>query len=128
MALQFVDGWNQERQQYVDRYGQYKAFLDTLTEQSIRDAFEEAHGHFNDQWAARFIDLAIDQNGQVVKIEQGSHQAEDMPNDGFCLHFTGRDPDGYAFHFYIQQRNDGTPFIFRITYRDGGQTISDNRN
>lgn len=126
MALTFKSGWNTARQKYVNKYGQYQAFLDTLNESVIRQAFIKAKDNFTDRWVNEFIDIATNsKRSETVTIEQGSHQPEDMKGGGFCLHFTGRDNYGYAFHFYIVQNSSGYPVIFEITYRDGGQTISD---
>ncbi|OJX53977.1 MAG: hypothetical protein BGO88_09900 [Flavobacterium sp. 38-13] len=128
MALIFKKGWNEARKDYVKKYGKYQAFLDTLTESLIVGAFRNARNHFSDHWVLEFIDIATNP-GRVeqVSIEQGSHQPEDLTGGGFCLHFTGRDNSGYAFHFYIIQNLDGTPRIIEISYRENGQTVNDYR-
>ena len=123
--LIFKPGWNQPIPKYEEKYGEYKAFLDTLNEAAIRKAFVRAKGAFSNTWVKKFIDEALSQDPPMVTIEQGSHQPENLKSGGFCLHFTGRDSDGYAFHFYIIQDSAGNPVIFEVTYRDNGQTISD---
>jgi hypothetical protein len=52
---------------------------------------------------------------------------ETTKGGGFCLHFTGRDTYGFAFHFYIDQQQNGTPRIFEITYMDRGRLVSRKR-
>lgn len=129
MGLIFKKDWNVARKEYVKKYGTYQAFLDTITESLIVSAFRNARIHFSNHWVLEFIDIAINPNRvEQVYIEQGSHQPEDLNGGGFCLHFTGRDNLGYAFHFYIIQNLDGTPRIIEITYRENKQTVSDYRN
>lgn len=119
--LKFEQDWNSEIQKYANKYGEYQAYLSSFDTKSIISAIWAAKGHFNDQWVKNLLDIATDiHDKRVVNIEQGTHQPEDTPNGGgFCLHFTGRDPDGYAFHFYITQKSDSQAFIFKITYKDG---------
>lgn len=128
MGLIFKKGWNEARKDYVKKYGTYQAFLDTLTESLIVGAFRNARNHFSDHWVLEFIDITVNSNRvEQVSIEQGSHQPEDLKGGGFCLHFTGRDNSGYAFHFYIIQNLDGTPRIIEISYRENKQIVSDYR-
>lgn len=126
MAITFKPGWNREIISYASRYGQYRAFLSSFDEAAINRALFEARGKFNNQWAREFIKHAMDPFDQrnVVTIEQGTHQVEDTRGGGFCLHFTGRDTFGYAFHFYIDQKLDGKARIFEITYMDRGRLVS----
>ncbi|WP_306350794.1 hypothetical protein [Flavobacterium sp. '19STA2R22 D10 B1'] len=129
MALTFKKGWNTAKPGYEKKYGQYQAFLDTLTETSIINAFKNARNHFSDHWVLEFIDIATSSSRtERVTIEQGTHQPEDTRGGGFCLHFTGRDNYNYAFHFYIIQNLDGTPKIMEISYRENNQTVSDYRS
>jgi len=126
MPLEFATNWNKERPNYVTKHGSYKAFLETLNESTIRQAFARADNQFSDYWVKEFIAIANNPSStQTVRIEQGSHQPENLSGGGFCLHFTGRDSDSYAFHFYVIQNSSGYPEIIEITYRDGGQTIQD---
>lgn len=124
MALNFRPGWNAAIPRTVARYGEYQAFLDTLTTSLIEQAFRDANTHFADPVAADFIRTAVTSNTQVYTIEQGTHQPEDLVHGGFCLHFTGRNTANTAFHFYITQNQDGTPRIFEITYVSNGQIRS----
>lgn len=118
MALNFKTGWDIALTKYVNKYGQYQAFLDTLTPLLIEQAFSDANSHFADPAAADFIRTVVASSTEAYTIEQGSHQVEDLPNGGFCLHFTGRNSANVAFHFYIVQNLDGTPKIIKITYFD----------
>lgn len=124
MALNFRPGWNAPIPHTVARYGEYQAFLDTLTTLLIEQAFSEANSHFANPVAADFIRTAVASSTQVYTIEQGTHQPEDLVHGGFCLHFTGRNAANTAFHFYVTQNQDGTPRIFEITYVSNGQIIS----
>jgi hypothetical protein len=76
-------------------------------------------------WVKQFIKDAkdIENKVRVVTIEQGTHQPEDLPSGGFTLHFTGRDADQVAFHFYVKQLPTGALRIFEITYMDNGKKI-----
>ena len=122
MPLEFVHGWQHARPQYVQRYGNYQAFLRAFSENAIRRALFDARGHYRDRWIQRFLDIANDPfSRQDIMVEQGAHQAEDVRGGGFRLHFTGRDPDGVAFHFYVIQRNNATLRVDEITYMDGGR-------
>lgn len=128
MALNFKPGWNIALAKYVSKYGSYQAFLDTLTPLLIEQAFSDANSHFTDPLAADFIRTVV-ALADVYTIEQGTHQAEDLPGGGFCLHFTGRNSANLAFHFYIIQNPDGTPKIIKITYYDkkSKQLVTSNR-
>ena len=124
MAIIFKPKWNQEIKSYVKKYGEYQAFLNTLNEQMIKDAFIEAEKEFNDEAILSLIKIAnnSDTTSNLI-IEQGSHQPEDLENGGFCLHFTGRDSHKLAYHFYIMQRNDGSIYIIRISYKGKDKKI-----
>jgi len=126
MAIVFKPQWNQEIKSYAQKFGPYQAYLSSFTDYSISRALFEAAGHFNDPWVRNFIKYAMDpfDKAHVVTVEQGTHQAEDTTGKGFCLHFTGRDADGYALHFYLDQNQDGKPRIFEITYMDHGRPVS----
>jgi hypothetical protein len=124
--LEFKDGWNVEIRRYANKYGAYAGYLESFDSKSIIIALWGAEGHFQDKWAKKFMNdaRAIHDKTRVVTIEQGAHQPEDCVGGGFKLHFTGRDADGFAFHFYITQLPDGTPHIGEITYKDNGQLKS----
>ena len=124
--LKFNDGWDVEVRSYVRRHGKYAGFLESFDKDSITTALLNADGHFKDEWAAKFIKNAKDSSDKrnVVTIEQGPHQTEDLASGGFKLHFTGRDADDYAFHFYVTQSLDGALHIGEITYKDNGQLMN----
>lgn len=123
--IKYKPGWNLEIRSYANRFGAYQAFLSSFDENSINKAIFDAKGHFADQWIREFIDIAMDPfSPKVVTVEQGTHQAENMRAGGFCLHFTGRDHFGYAFHFYVKQLPTGLPRIFEVTYMDRGRPKS----
>ncbi|MGB7443767.1 MAG: hypothetical protein WA919_22105 [Coleofasciculaceae cyanobacterium] len=124
MAIQFVNNWNQADPFYTQQYGYYQGFLDSIDEQQIRDGFADARGHFNNNVATALVDTAVNPNGLVV-VEQGVHQAEDLPQGGFTLHFTARH-NQQAYHLYVGQRNNGSIYIRRITWRQNGQIRQDN--
>ena len=123
MALNFNPGWNAPIPRTVARHGEYQAFLDTLTTVLIEQAFSDANSHFADPLVADFIRTAVASSTQVYTIEQGTHQPEDLVHGGFCLHFTGRNSAGLAFHFYIVQNPNGTPKIFEVTYVNANRQI-----
>ncbi|HKQ78597.1 MAG TPA: hypothetical protein VJ810_33170 [Blastocatellia bacterium] len=88
-----------------------------------------AAGHFQDGLVKQFLDDAQNSDsGTIVTIEQGTHQPEDTTGGGFKLHFTGRDQNGKAFHFYVQQLNDGALYIPTITYMGKGGLVTCNSN
>ena len=118
MALEFKNKWNEAIPKYVKKFGEYQAFLDTLNESAIRQAFARAEDQFTDTNVLALIRIANNSfNSEKLTIEQGSHQPEDLQGGGFCLHFTGRDSDGLAYHFYIIQNSSGYPIIIRVSYR-----------
>ena len=123
--LDFKNGWNIQIHKYANKYGNYQVYLSCFDSHSIISAIWNAKGYFSDKWVKNLFTIATDIHDKknVVTIEQGTHQPEATPSGygyGFCLHFTGRDPDGYAFHFYITQKLNSQPFIFRITYMENG--------
>ena len=125
MVIKYKTGWNMEILRYANQFGPYQGFLNSFDENAISKALFDAKGHFNDHWCKVFIDVAMDPfSSQTVTIEQGAHQAENMRGGGFCLHFTGRDQDGYAFHFYIDQTHTGQARVFEITYMENGRPKS----
>ena len=126
MAITYKPGWNVQIRSYSNKYGPYQAFLSSFDENTLNRALSDARHKFNDSWVNRFIDAAMDpfDKKSVVTVEQGAHQTEDTRGGGFCLHFTGRDQDGYAFHFYVNQQKNGSPRIFEITYMDKGKLVS----
>lgn len=123
--LDFKKGWNLEIQKYASKYGHYAAYLESFDSKAIISALWDAKDHYHDQWTTKFFKNAQDihDSAHVVTIEQGTHQPEDQIGGGFILHFTGRDADGVAFHFYIKQRQNGDPYIFEITYMDNGHLV-----
>jgi hypothetical protein len=125
MAITFKIGWNIEVKKYANKYGPYEAFLSSFDENAINKALFDAKNKFVDQWVNKFIDSAMDpfDKKNVVTVEQGTHQTENMQGGGFCLHFTGRDTYGFALHFYIDQQANGLPRIFEITYMDKGRPV-----
>jgi hypothetical protein len=129
MSIVFKPGWNLQIRSYARNYGEYQAFLSSFDQNSINRALFEAQNKFNDQWITKFIGYAMDpfDTQNVVTVEQGTHQVETTKGGGFCLHFTGRDTYGFAFHFYIDQQQNGTPRIFEITYMDRGRLVSRKR-
>lgn len=126
--IEFKNGWNAEIPQYANRYGTYKVFLESFDENSISAALFGAQGHFSNVWVKNLIKIAMDPfDPKVVLVEQGTHQVEDTFGGGFCLHFTARDPDGFAFHFYINQSKTGLPQIMQVTYMQKGWPVVCNR-
>lgn len=120
MATIFKQGWDAEKGKYADKYGSYQAYLDCFDKNSILKALHDGIGHFAGQWVRNFLSIATDPyHDDDITIEQGTHQVEDTTGGGFCLHFTGRDNYGYAFHFYVVQDNGGALIITKITYYDG---------
>ena len=118
MAINFKPGWNVQIKSYASKYGPYQAFLNSFDENAINRALFDAKNKFADRWVNEFIGYAMDpfDKSHVVTLEQGTHQTEDTRGGGFCLHFTGRDTYGFAFHFYVHRQADGIPRIFKITY------------
>ena len=128
MSLIFKANWNVAKPAYVEKYGDYQAFLASFNERDLRHAFLEAEAatDFSDPTIKQLIATANSTAaGQSLTIEQGSHQPEDTVGGGFCLHFTGR-LAGKAYHFYVVQHpKTGKPLIFEISYMDKKQVVSD---
>jgi hypothetical protein len=123
--LKFKEGWDQERQKYNKAYGPYEAYLKCFDGVSLEKALLESAGCFEDKWAKKFIS-DIEDVSKNVWIEQGTHQPEESKDSkkGFKLHFTGRDADGFAFHFYVSQEGNGDLRISQISYMVKGNLVN----
>ena len=116
MPLTFLPNWKTAKPNYVQNYGDYQAFLDSMTENDVRNALQDATGKFPpivDAWV-----LAVTGGNMAATVEQGSHQAENPKGggDGFTIHFTIR-VSGKAHHCYLAQRMNGSFFINAISYK-----------
>ena len=122
MALKFKPGWNLEIRRYATQYGDYQAFLNSFNEAAIARALFDAHGRFPHPWCQSLIAVSMDPfSPREFVVEQGAHQTENTNGGGFCLHFTGRDEYGDAFHFYIRQKPSGQAEIFEMTFKERGR-------
>jgi hypothetical protein len=125
IMIKYASGWNSEIASYANRFGSYKAFLESFDENSINVALCKAQSSFSDNWVKDLTKIAMDPfDNRTIWIEQGTHQAENLRSGGFCLHFTGRDNYGLAFHFYVKQALNGVPEIFEITFKRNGNFVS----
>jgi len=113
MSLQFKAGWDDEKKNYVTKYGPYEAFLKSFDQGAVTKAILAATGSFS-PLAQQMLTDAKNTGGSVVTIEQGTHQAEDTSGGGFKLHFTLRH-NGKAFHCYVGQKNSGELYVTQIT-------------
>lgn len=121
MALKFKPGWNLELRRYALQYGDYQAFLNSFNEAAIARALFDAQGRFPHPWCQSLIAVSMDPfSRREFTVEQGSHQTENLRSGGFCLHFTGRDDNGHAFHFYVKQKENGLPEIFEMSFKERG--------
>jgi hypothetical protein len=116
MPLTFAPDWKTARPNYVANFGEYQAFLDSMTEDDVKKAVSGAVGKFPpiiDAWM-----LAVNGGTMNASVEQGSHQTEapKQGGDGFTLHFTMR-VNGKAHHCYLGQNNDGSWLISAVSYK-----------
>jgi beta-mannanase len=126
MPIQFRPGWNIANPYYTQHYGYYQGFLDSIDQNQIRNGLADAIGHFNNPVAQTLVNAANSNNpNNMVVVEQGVHQDEDLPTGGFTLHFTAR-YNQQAYHLYVGQRNNGSIYIRRITWRQNNQIVQDN--
>lgn len=126
MTIMFAQDWNIANPYYTRNYGYYQGFLDSIDENQIRNALVDAVDHFQNHVAMNFVNAAnLNNPNNIVVVEQGVHQDEDLPTGGFTLHFTAR-YNQRAYHLYVGQRNDGSTYIRRITWRENGQIVQDN--
>src|SRR4051812_5762241 len=114
MALTFKPDWKTAKPNYVAHYGDYQAFLDSMTEADVRDALRGACGKFQpdiDAWMQ-----GVSNGTSSASVEQGSHQAEAprTGGDGFTLHITLR-VAGKANHLYLGQKMTGAWVINAIS-------------
>ena len=117
MPVTFKAGWKTAKPNYVANYGDYQAFLDSMTEDDVRKALKSAVGKFPpavDAWLQ-----GVDTGNMSADVEQGSHQTENPKGggDGFTIHFTIR-VSGKASHCYLGQKMDGSWFINAISYKN----------
>ena len=119
MPLTFDANWKVAKAHYVNKYGEYQAFLDSMTEDDVKKAVAGAAGKFPptvDAWV-----LAVSGGTMNATVEQGSHQTENPKGGGagFTIHFTIR-VNGKANHCYLGQKMDGSWFINAMTYAKPG--------
>lgn len=125
MPLTFKPGWDREKTSYANKFGTYQGFLDAFREVDIRRMIFDARNKYSHQWVKDFIRIANDPfSRENIQLEQGTHQTENLRGGGYTIHFTGRDHYGLAFHFYVKQQQNGTPYIFEISFSERGSIRS----
>jgi hypothetical protein len=126
MGIKFSADWKVANRNYVARFGEYQAFLDSFNQQQIMQALWSAAGHFSHPWVREILDDASSAQGtHDVIVEQGTHQTEDLRSGGYTLHFTMRNDRGRAYHLYIKQRANGGLYINEVSWVDRGVPKSD---
>ena len=114
MGLTFKPDWKTAKPSYVAKFGEYQAFLDSMTEGDVRNAIHGACGKFPpdiDAWMQ-----GVSKGTSDAFVEQGSHQAEapKTGGGGFTLHLTLR-VAGKANHLYLGQKMTGAWVINAIS-------------
>lgn len=119
MPLTFKPDWKTAKPHYVTKFGDYQAFLDSMTQTDVINAIHGACGKFHPGIDAWMQGLSGGTTEGIV--EQGSHQAEDpkIGGDGFTLHITLR-VAGKANHCYLGQKSNGSWMINAISYAKPG--------
>lgn len=99
-------------------------FLDFFDETSVRNAIQHAQSRFKHE--AQINQLLSDMIAPTpqIRIDQGTHQAEDRTSGGFMLHFDARRPDNLCFHLYVGQDSIGNLRIIEISYMNGGTKVA----
>jgi hypothetical protein len=98
-------------------FGAYVDFLNSVHPAQIRNSMWGLVGRIREPVIAQMIaEAAAPQGNSDVTVEQSVHQPQDLPAEGFELHFTVRDTGGRAFHMYINQGQNGSINIRKITY------------
>jgi hypothetical protein len=119
MPLTFKPDWKVAKPHYVAKFGEYQAFLDSMTQTDVLNAIHGACGKFHpgiDAWMQ-----GVSNGTSDAIVEQGSHQAEPPKTGGggFTLHITLR-VAGKANHLYLGQKLTGSWYIAAITYAKPG--------
>ena len=128
MGIRFAPDWKMADPWYTQKYGEYQAFLDSISQAQVLQAFWAAVGRFYHPWVKELLQDASAPQGKFdVVVEQGIHQTEDMRQGGFTLHFTVRSSRGRAFHAYILQEQSGTFYINEFSFKEHGFFRSDFR-
>src|SRR5688572_6897758 len=73
MALTFHPDWKTAKPHYVAKFGEYQAFLDSMTQTDVVNALHGACGKFHpgiDAWMQ-----TVSNGSSDAIVEQGSHQA-----------------------------------------------------
>lgn len=119
MALTFAANWKTAKSNYTNKYGEYQAFLDSMTEDDVRKAIANTAGKFPSSIEVWM--LGVRDGSANATVEQGSHQTENPKGggDGFTLHFTLR-VAGKARHCYLGQKMDGSWVINAISQAKPG--------
>ncbi len=126
MGIKFHPLWKVADPYYVSRFGDYQAYLESVSQQQIMQAFWLASGHFRHPWVREILaDAGGPQGLHDVIIEQGLHQAENLMGGGFTLHFTMRNDRGRAYHLYVKQNDNGSIYINELSFMDRGRLVSD---
>lgn len=98
-------------------------FLDFFDEPSVRSAVQQAQPLFKHEPAINTLLEDMIGSSKEIRIDQGTHQAEDRHAGGFKLHFDARRPDNLCFHFYVGQNANGSLKIIEISYMNGGNKV-----
>lgn len=126
MGIKFHPLWKIADPYYVNHYGDYQAYLDSVNQQQIMQALWLGAGHFQHPWVREILaDAGSRQGLHDVIIEQGLHQPENLMSGGFTLHFTMRNDRGRAYHFYVKQNDNGSIYINEISFMERGRSVSD---
>ena len=114
---------------YVENNNQKRldgaVFLSLFNETDVRNAVQKASTRYRTDPGINT--LLADMIGAVVtiKVDQGTHQAEDRHAGGFKLHFDARRPDNRCFHLYVGQASNGALEIIEISYIEAGVKIEE---
>lgn len=139
MSLEFKNGWNVQKADYVARFGAYQQELNLLTERDATFALKVARLLYAEGKVGDMLRAAFTPGGERVAVEQGSHQSEfrkdaagraglracDL-NPDRTLHFTlrhyraGAGPNGIAFHCYLARNKRRQWSVTSISYFQGG--------
>lgn len=94
-----------------------QAFLACFNEQAMRSAVQGATSKFkHDTEVNQLLADAIGTTNTIT-IDQGTHQAEDLPTGGFTLHFDARRSDNKCYHLYVGQQSSGQLTIISASYK-----------
>ena len=130
MGILFDPRWKIADPWSAARFGEYQAFLESVTQPQVMLALWSADGHFQHPWVCEILaDANAAQGTHDVVVEQGVHQPEDLYSGGFALHFTIRNDRGRAYHMYVgQEEQSGVLVIKEISWVVRGVPYQDFRN